>query len=211
MARTPLRTQQWLEEHRVGKPAPGRRQDLTGLPFGHLTVVAEQGRNKHNNVLWLCNCACGRTTTATTTVLKSGKKISCGCKQYRKGAGMYNWTGCGEIPGSYLCQARSGAKARGIAFDVSSVFLWELFLRQERRCALSGLPLSFADKTASLDRKDSDGEYTESNVQWVHKDVNKIKVNFPEDRFRELCTAVSTRRWLQLRLADYMANPHALG
>ena len=38
-------------------------------------------------------------------------------------------------------------------------------------------------KTASLDRIDSSKGYTEDNIQWVHKDVNQMKMDLPEQRF----------------------------
>lgn len=46
-------------------------------------------------------------------------------------------------------------------------------------------------RTASLDRIDSNGDYTIENVQWVHKDINLMKMNLPEDRFVTWCHKVS--------------------
>lgn len=57
-------------------------------------------------------------------------------------------------------------------------------------CALSGLPISFADRTASLDRINSAMGYEAGNVQWVHKHINKMKLDHPEATFVELCRAV---------------------
>jgi hypothetical protein len=154
------------------------------------------------NVVWNCQCDCGELTTAITTYLKSGKKTSCGCQQYRSGSSVYNWTGCGEIPGTYIYTVKNGAVNRSIAFKLSSKFMWELFLRQNRRCALSGISLDFGTKkTASLDRIDSRRGYTEDNVQWVHKDINRMKVNYPEDYFIRLCKLVAkhSKKLLSLR------------
>jgi hypothetical protein len=58
------------------------------------------------------------------------------------------------------------------------------------RCALSGLPISFKDKTASVDRINSDVGYEAGNCQWVHKAVNKMKLDHSETVFVELCRAV---------------------
>ena len=74
---------------------------------------------------------------------------------------------------------------------------WELFEKQNRKCALSGLPLNFPKDrnphggTASLDRIDSNGNYTLDNVQWVHKDINRLKNSFDQDYFINLCKLVS--------------------
>lgn len=57
-------------------------------------------------------------------------------------------------------------------------------------CALSGLPISFSDRTASLDRINSKMGYEPGNVQWVHKYVNKMKLDHSEATFVELCRAV---------------------
>lgn len=55
-------------------------QDLTGKKFGKLTVVRmSEKRNRANLRLWECLCECGHTTFATSAVLNSHHKISCGC------------------------------------------------------------------------------------------------------------------------------------
>ena len=48
------------------------------------------------------------------------------------------------------------------------------------------------DTTASVDRIDSSGGYVESNVQWVHKDVNKMKMDIPQNQFIEYCKIISS-------------------
>lgn len=71
-------------------------------------------------------------------------------------------------------------------------------LTQNRKCALSGIPLAFTRQlttghmqNASLDRIDSKLPYIETNVQWVHKHINKIKQDLDLQYFIELCTAVA--------------------
>ena len=58
------------------------------------------------------------------------------------------------------------------------------------RCALSGLPITFEDRTASLDRINSEIGYEAGNIQWVHKHINRMKLDHPETTFVELCRAV---------------------
>jgi len=75
-------------------------------------------------------------------------------------------------------------------------------LRQKRRCALTGVELCFVsdyrknkrEQTASLDRIDSDKGYVKGNVQWVHKDINKLKQSFSEKRLIKLCQMVCENR-----------------
>jgi len=53
--------------------------DLTGKRFGKLIVLQRAGLDKGLNVLWKCQCDCGKTTIAAGTKLKSGVPKSCGC------------------------------------------------------------------------------------------------------------------------------------
>ena len=53
--------------------------DLIGKTFNQLTVIADGGRDKKMNVLWLCKCTCGGTTLQHSYDLRSGKVGSCGC------------------------------------------------------------------------------------------------------------------------------------
>ena len=47
--------------------------------------------------------------------------------------------------------------------------------------------------TASLDRKNSNLDYTKENIQWVHKDVNYMKMSLNEKYFIKLCKLISRR------------------
>jgi len=49
------------------------------------------------------------------------------------------------------------------------------------------------ENTASLDRIDSSKGYVKDNVQWVHKDINRMKWNFPQDKFVKLCSFVANK------------------
>jgi hypothetical protein len=79
-------------------------------------------------------------------------------------------------------------------------YAWALFLEQDRRCAFTDWPLYFnktnkgrSDRTASLDRIDSNLGYIEGNVQWIHRDVNKLKKNFSDEYFLQICQAVADK------------------
>jgi hypothetical protein len=47
------------------------------------------------------------------------------------------------------------------------------------------------EHTASLDRIDSSKGYCEDNVQWVHKDINRMKNTFDQDYFISLCKLIA--------------------
>ena len=44
--------------------------NLAGKRFGRLTVMSENGRSKQGNVLWLCQCDCGKDVTVNSSYLK---------------------------------------------------------------------------------------------------------------------------------------------
>jgi hypothetical protein len=45
--------------------------------------------------------------------------------------------------------------------------------------------------SASLDRFDPQQEYIMGNLRWVHKEVNRMKWELPQDRFIEICPKVT--------------------
>ena len=111
-----------------------------------------------------------------------------------------NWKGFGEISGDFWCAIQKSAKARDLSFEISIEDAWNIFLKQNRKCALSGLELTLSRSrtrkkyktvhTASLDRIDSSKGYTIDNVQWVHKRVNLMKGNMSTENFIEWCNLV---------------------
>lgn len=61
---------------RRGKP---RAKDITGERFGKLTVLRPTGRKQGTNIVWLCQCDCGKQTELSTSSLKASYRVSCGC------------------------------------------------------------------------------------------------------------------------------------
>jgi hypothetical protein len=55
-------------------------KNLTGQPFGRLTVLRYAGRVGSQRVsAWLCECKCGNTITVRASSLQGGNTESCGC------------------------------------------------------------------------------------------------------------------------------------
>jgi len=63
-----------------------KKLDLIGKRFRGLIVLERLGANKHGQAEWKCMCDCGQTTSATTNLLNTGRKVSCGCKR----SGIYH-------------------------------------------------------------------------------------------------------------------------
>lgn len=141
-------------------------------------------------------CKCGNECLANASLLRLGKRRSCGCFKTAIGEERwYAWKGCGEISGEHWAGIRHGATSRKLDFNISIQEAWQLFLSQDRKCKLSGVELSFSQKkaTASLDRIDSSVGYVNNNIQWLHKDVNFMKQNFKEDHFINLCKLIAEK------------------
>lgn len=155
-----------------------RRLQLNGRTFGRLTVVKLVSATD-GVTIWKCRCACGRTTTATGSALHCGRVTTCGCRK--------SW---GKIPGRYWCSVRNGARQRDLTLNVAIEQAWALFEHQKGRCALTGRRIGFSPRTASFDRIDSTKGYVNGNVQWVHRDVNKMKQEFSEAYFIKTCAEI---------------------
>lgn len=61
-----------------------KKIDLTGQRFGRLLVLNEARRDKHESVLWQCQCDCGNLSTVSGASLRAKNSVSCGC--YRREA-----------------------------------------------------------------------------------------------------------------------------
>jgi len=89
-------------------------------------------------------------------------------------------------------QARVNAAKRGLVFDITLEDLKELFLKQEEKCCLSGLPFSEeGDHMVSLDRIDPLKGYEKKNIQLILWMVNRMKSDFKQELFVEICTTIS--------------------
>jgi hypothetical protein len=87
------------------------------------------------------------------------------------------------------------AKSRNLEVSIKIEDVWNLYLKQNKKCALSGLPVLYSKDrrkiTASVDRIDSKKGYTLDNIQIVHRDINRLKLDFPEDAFVSMCLNVA--------------------
>lgn len=177
------------------------RQNLDGKTFGKLTVISfleKRGTQQY----WKCRCICGKETNIRHTHLTKQTIRSCGCSHLCLKETHPRWVGIGEIPGSYISSTKKSADVRGLAFNITKEQMWELFLKQNKKCALTGVDLQFQsrrslrDGTASLDRIDSDKAYEIDNVQWVHKVVNSMKQDLKEVEFVNWCKLIVDKNYV---------------
>ena len=166
-----------------------KRKDTINQRFGFLKIIEYYGLDEKNRHLWTCECVCGKIVIKLGKYLKEGDTTSCGCK----GKGPN-----GDVPRYFY----SGIKARAITigkkqWNISYEYVCDLWKKQNGKCALTGRSLQFSKNkkefelyrttNASLDRINSDLQYEENNVQWVHKDVNRLKGELDNEEFYELC------------------------
>lgn len=201
-----------------GRVSSHRSTPIVGTQYGEYTVIDETvQKTKDSKIMFHVRCSCGLEHYVRAYFLKSGRQLSCkSCSQRR---GLYkvfenggskftdNWThkGIGDVTLSYFNHFRYGAERRNILFseDITPKLVWELFLKQNKKCALSGVDITLSTDfkncqpdynkiSASLDRIDSNKGYEIGNIQWVHKDINKMKHKFEQNYFIEMCKKVTT-------------------
>lgn len=197
-----------LKEHNVlFSRKKGIKHNLVGKTFGYLTVIKMAQTEKSGKLhAWRAICKCSNCGNESFDVnpqsLLRGQTTSCGCRrdQYSKLTGMNSkqYKGCGELNGKYWGLIKNRAEQRGYVVEINIEYAWNLYLKQERKCALSGIPINFAisskrssETTASLDRIDSSKGYVEGNVQWVHKHINIMKNVFEQNYFISLCNLIT--------------------
>jgi hypothetical protein len=171
------------------------RKDLLGKKFGNLEVIRFD-KVVIGNAYWLCKCNCGREASIRGSSLISKHTTTCGCTHL---AGHTNclWGGVGNISGTYWCTMCGGAKRRGIPVEITKQYLWDVLVKQNFICALSGVLLILNSKNgcydgnASIDRIDSSKAYIEGNIQWVHKYVNLMKLDKSSEEFIRWCKLVA--------------------
>lgn len=167
-----------------------------GDVFGKRTVISDRVSSDGS---WVeCRCECGTVSKVRASKLLAGKSRS--CKLCCHGIDGVNWRGVGEMPSTVYTKIKLRAQNRNKKFELSKEYLWNLYVNQNKKCALTGMDIDFGiddsrnlstyQGSASLDRIDSTVGYVENNVQWVHKHINVMKNEYEESYFKELCKLV---------------------
>ena len=116
---------------------------------------------------------------------------SCGCLSQNPVKHNVWFNGCGELSARRWKNITSNANKRSKQLSINIKQAWDLFIKQNRKCALSGKELYFGKiTTASLDRIDSNYGYTIDNIQWIHKHINSMKWDLPLEYFIYLCSII---------------------
>jgi len=178
--------------------------NLSGLKFGKLNVISQCPiKTRYGDRYWNCICDCGNIKSAGKQQLLSGRTKSCGC--LKSETNRKTFKGHNDISGTFFNSIRRRALNNSIDFSISIEYIWELFLEQNRKCALSGIDLILHSHlrtsntiTASLDRIDNNKGYVKGNVQWLHKDINMMKHAHIQDYFIKMCHLIAKQNPISL-------------
>lgn len=181
--------------------------------YGDFTIISEEiQKTTDSKIMFKVRCSCGKEQFIRAYFLEVGRQNCCkSCSQKR--ALLENTSrqkflktehsGIGNFTKTTYWYIRNCAKRRDISWseELTIGYLYDLLLKQNKKCALTGLDIDLTESrnqsnvdfklmTASLDRIDSSKGYEPNNVQWVHKHINKMKNNFRQDYFIEMCNLI---------------------
>ena len=177
-----------------------------GTRINNWEVVSDEIIRKYGRPYIKVKCTCGSEIVDLIQYHHYLDQQSQGCK---KCSHSIMWKGYKEIDGNYWSIIQTCARKRGISFDLKIEDIWDLYIKQNRLCAISGAEITFAPstrkedlkyRTASLDRIDSNLGYTIDNVQWVHKDVNIMKNKFSQEEFEDFIIKAASKVKLKVKI-----------
>jgi len=171
-----------------------------GDRINNWVILEDIPTRKHNRSYIKVKCLCGSGIVTYINASHSKSKKHKGCEKCSR---FQTSKGYQLISGQYWSTIRNSATTRNLEFNITMEYVWDLYIKQERKCNLSGMEIEFepnsihnrkidnrTKKTASLDRIDSSLGYIEGNVQWVHKDINRMKNKYNNDYFIEICKKI---------------------
>jgi hypothetical protein len=140
--------------------------------------------------IWVVKCECGNECTIPAKRILNEKSKRCKrCEDHKDAVGHIFQSTYNKI--KYRAE-----KVTFREFGVTKEFLNDLIIAQDFKCALTGVDISevnrrasrdengkriFIQAEASVDRIDSDRGYPDDNVQWIHKDLQPMKMHHSLD------------------------------
>ena len=144
------------------KTRPAKRREILrdippiGTKFGQWTVISNEIKkgneiikgSKNRNLYVKCRCNCGNISWKSIAGLKRGQIF--GCK--RCSNKTYIDENGGEVIVSTIMESifnhvyngfKTRNKLKGMDFNITPKYLEELYLKQDKKCALSGIDISF--------------------------------------------------------------------
>ena len=121
-------------------------------------------------------------------------KSNCKTCAYKASVSKKKYQG---IPIGWFDIKKRRAAERGKEWDITIEYVWRIYIKQGRVCALSGLPLDFDtgsdNGTVSIDRIKNEKGYVRRNIQLIHKDLNYMKYVYDQKYFIKMCKLVAEK------------------
>lgn len=159
-----------------------------------LDIIKEDG-NIGRYVAVLCRCKCGNIIRCKKTLVKNGRKKSCGCLNTEAEFVSKH------IMRMFWTALLLNAKYRNIEIEIEPSDLDQIIEKQNFKCNISNLDITLPKNskeflnerhwTASIDRINSSDSYNIKNIQFVHKDINRMKMNLNQELFIQYCKLIA--------------------
>lgn len=170
------------------------RCDITGKRFGKLVAIEPVGKDKRNNVLWLCKCDCGNECTRAVSELHKRNNHSCGCsgkehlKTMSQGNITHGMTGS-RLLGCYKAMMSRCYREKDIhynAYGRRGITVCDEWNGHSDAFVEWALNNGYSDDL-TLERINVNGNYEPSNCTWIpmseqykNKQSNCNKMPLPE-------------------------------
>ena len=170
---------------------------FVGSKFGNWEVISNKIiKNSYNKKSIECQCKCGVKKYVNIYSIIHEESTGCSKCIHKKGQESKAYKGYKEIPLKWF--SRYTRRDRECNITLEEVY--DLWIKQGKKCKLSGLPIDFKNQLinssnyrcdTSLDRIDSSKGYIKGNIQLVHKNVNRMKSDFDEEYFIQMCNLIA--------------------